>query len=107
MYLLLCDVGNSSMFCIGETYIGQWEDGQFHGQGKIQYHDRCEYIGEFEHGKRHGQGKYTLRDGQSYDGEWKDDRPSGIGKFKDHKGKVVEGDFQHRYGLRELKHQRS
>ena len=82
---------------IGDIYQGQFEDGQFHGQGRLQYRDRAEYLGEYQHGRRHGQGVFKLRDGNEYDGEWKDDRPSGMGTFTDASGVVTEGNFERQY----------
>ena len=38
-----------------------------------------EYVGEYKDGERHGQGTYTWSDGQKYVGEWKDGFPNGQG----------------------------
>lgn len=88
---------------VGDTYTGQWEDGQFHGQGRFQYHDKGQYIGEYSRGRRQGQGVFRLRDGHEYEGEWNEDLPAGKGKFTDDNGRVSEGDFQRRYALSQLK----
>jgi len=88
--------------CLGEratnigTYVGEWKDNQFHGQGTLAtfmgcytgefrynaYHghgtlsSRCggdggqRYVGEFRNGQRVGQGTYTWDDGSKYIGEF-------------------------------------
>ena len=43
----------------GTKYMGEWKDGEFHGQGTMTYHDGRKYVGEWKNGKRHGQGTYT------------------------------------------------
>ena len=54
-----------------ETYVGERENGKYHGQGTLTYLDGDKYVGEFKDGKKHGQGTYTWSDGENYLGEWK------------------------------------
>ena len=52
------------------------------------------YVGERENGKYHGQGTLTFRDGDKYVGEYKDEKPwNGTYYDKDGniKGKFVDG----------------
>ena len=63
----------------GGKYIGEWKDGQMHGQGTYYYGEKSEwsgdkYVGKFRNGERHGQGSYFSADGGKYIGEWKDDK---------------------------------
>ncbi|RLN60203.1 hypothetical protein BBJ29_001440 [Phytophthora kernoviae] len=51
-------------------YIGEWEDGKFHGIGSCQYKDGSEYSGAFERGRRHGTGILVLASGDRYEGQW-------------------------------------
>ena len=43
----------------------------------------CEksYVGESENGKYHGQGTLTYTNGDKYEGEWKDGRWNGQGTY--------------------------
>ena len=72
----------------GETYVGEWKDDLFHGQGTYTYPDKSTYEGEWKEGKKHGQGTQTVStddvpppdDGElvkktewvKYVGEWRD-----------------------------------
>ena len=57
-------------------YVGEFEDGEYHGQGTLRTGDGLfnhdEYIGQFNHGKFEGNGTYIWADGRRYVGEWKD-----------------------------------
>ena len=78
----------------GETYEGEWKDGQKHGQGKYTYTNGTTYKGEFKDGKKHGKGKYTYADGRTYEGEWKDGKKHGKGKNTYADGRTYEGDWK-------------
>ena len=49
-------------FADGEKYVGEFKDGEFHGQGTYTFTDGENYVGGFKDGKRHGQGTYTYAD---------------------------------------------
>ena len=53
----------------GEKYVGEWQEGKFHGQGTF-IHEGRKYIGEWKKGKKYGQGTYTYANGDKYVGEW-------------------------------------
>ena len=55
-----------------ETYVGERENGKYHGQGTLTLPDGDKYVGEWKDGKQHGQGTTTSSDGQKFVGEWKD-----------------------------------
>ena len=40
----------------GDKYVGEWKDGNKHGQGTYTYADGDKYVGELKDGKRHGRG---------------------------------------------------
>ena len=49
----------------GDKYVGEWKDGNKHGQGTYTYADGDKYVGELKDGKRHGRGTlYYLADNQ-------------------------------------------
>ena len=58
-----------------ETYVGERENGKYHGQGTLTFRDGDKYVGEWKNGERHGQGTYTWSDGSKYVGEYKDGEP--------------------------------
>ena len=63
----------------GAKYIGEWKDGEMHGQGTYYYGENTEwagdrYVGKFRNATRHGQGSYFSADGGKYIGKWKDDK---------------------------------
>ena len=72
-------------------YIGEFKDGEKHGQGTSTYPVGDKYVGEYKDGKEHGQGTYTFPDGRKYVGEWKNkEKWNGLGYDKN-------GDFVVRF----------
>ena len=41
------------------TYVGEFRNGKYTGQGTITFADGGKYVGEFRDGKPHGQGTFT------------------------------------------------
>jgi hypothetical protein len=54
------------------TYLGEWKDGQRHGQGVFNWTNGDKYVGEYKKDRRNGQGSRTTKYGND-DGEWRDD----------------------------------
>ncbi|MDC0183355.1 hypothetical protein OAJ43_04375 [Nitrosomonadales bacterium] len=42
----------------GDKYVGEWKDGNAHGQGTHTHPTLGTYVGEWKDGKMHGQGTY-------------------------------------------------
>ena len=61
--------------CPGSYRIATWTN----CFAELTNADGGTYVGEFKDGKFDGQGTYTFPDGQKYVGEWRDDRRSGHG----------------------------
>ena len=78
----------------GDTYTGEWKDGKPNGQGTITYTDGGTYTGEFKDGKRNGQGTMTFANGNKYTGEYKDGKPSGQGTVTLPDGGTYTGKFK-------------
>ena len=58
-----------------EKYTGDFLDGNYHGQGRLESSiDECVYTGSFEKGYKHGYGKITLKNGQSLRHRWEKNR---------------------------------
>ena len=74
-------------FAEGGSYIGQFHDGDFEGDGQIYYpgdhlggHEGGSYAGQFSRGFRHGKGEHQSGDGsRRYSGQWEDQVPHGEG----------------------------
>lgn len=62
------------------TYLGQFEDGEFHGEGTYVPTNGHPYKGKWRHGKRHGYGEMMLDNGLFYKGNFEEDKC--IGKAK-------------------------
>jgi hypothetical protein len=58
----------------GTTYSGQWKQNRLHGKGRLTYYNGDVYVGEFKHGKRHGKGILYDKDHKIIKkGTWKND----------------------------------
>jgi hypothetical protein len=62
-----------------EPYVGNVEDGRFHGFGRVVLQGGEEYAGEFQHGRRHGHGTAVWPDGLKYVGQWQNNAATGLG----------------------------
>jgi hypothetical protein len=51
------------MGCVS-PYVGEYKDGQRHGQGTYTWADGTKYVGAWRDNKQHGQGTYTWADGR-------------------------------------------
>ena len=63
------------------VYTGEFKDGQFDGEGTLQYADGTIYSGTFVKGLREGSGTLTLQSGESYEGQWSKDEMHGEGTY--------------------------
>jgi len=83
--------------CIGTwnfsnaEYVGEYKDGNRHGQGTITYDDGNKYVGEFEFNYMTGQGTFTYTNGDKYVGEWKMNKMHGQGTHTYANGKIKRG----------------
>lgn len=66
----------------GEIYIGQWQEGERTGLGKMyNIHGKLSYEGEYVNGKKHGKGSMYLDNGDMYKGDFKNDLFNGTGTY--------------------------
>ena len=63
----------------GEKYVGEWNNGNMHGQGTFTYSNGGKFIGEWKDNKMHGQGTLSFANGDKIIGEWKDGKRHGQG----------------------------
>ena len=78
----------------GDTYTGEWKDGERNGQGTMTYADGDTYTGEWQDGNRHGQGTMTYAGGTTYTGDWKDGFSHGKGVETLADGTTYTGDWK-------------
>ncbi len=78
----------------GDSYVGEFKEGKFHGQGKYIHLNGNIYIGEHKNGKRDGQGTFTIPSGAKYVGEFKDGKPNGQGIDTSVSGNKYVGNFK-------------
>ena len=66
-------------------YRGGFENGQFHGHGRLElpisFLAREVYVGDWRDGKRSGRGKHWNGEGNLYIGEWRNDKRHGQGSY--------------------------
>jgi len=78
-------------------YIGEWKDGQKHGQGTLTKSAGSQlevsYQGEWKDNLMHGQGIYTYSDGRTYEGQWMFGKRHGRGIFMMGNGKKYVGEY--------------
>ena len=61
-------------------YVGEFLDGEPHGDGVFSNKKGYTYNGEWKNGKKHGLGAESSKKGFSYDGEFRDNQRHGFGK---------------------------
>jgi hypothetical protein len=77
------------------TYVGEFRNGTFDGQGTYTFAAGSRYVGEFRDGYFNGHGRFTMRNGEFvYDGEFLAGLPSGHGTATFADGTVRIGEFR-------------
>ena len=71
----------------GDVYVGDFENGEIHGNDTMTYNNGIVYEGDFVDGKNHGNGKVTFTDGTTQTGQFAD------GKMLTEDNKLSELDF--------------
>ncbi|CAG9463849.1 unnamed protein product [Pedinophyceae sp. YPF-701] len=80
-------------FSNGDTYIGDWSDGQPHGSGTYSWKDGAKYVGDWHEGEKHGEGEYIWPSGARYKGDWWHGCMHGVGTYTTPGGGVYEGSW--------------
>ncbi|OAF71302.1 Radial spoke head 1 [Intoshia linei] len=83
----------------GDTYEGDYENGQRNGTGIYKFKNGARYTGEWLRNKKHGTGTFAFPDGSKYEGSWSEDQRNGIGKYYYVNGDIYDGEW--------LNHERS
>ena len=81
-------------FTNADRYVGEIQNGQFHGQGTYFFSNGNEYEGRFHEGKYHGQGVFKFASGERFEGEFRDGKFHGQGVYTWAGGLRFEGAWQ-------------
>jgi hypothetical protein len=93
-----CGHGTLKRKLTGEMYDGQWANDKPNGQGSLSFDDdfelRLQYVGSFQDGVFHGHGRMEYAHGGYYVGTWMHGSFHGHGELSNAQGKFV-GIFKH------------
>ena len=81
------------------TYEGEIKNYNPNGIGKEFWDSSTKwadhiYVGNFKNGERHGEGTYTFGDGSEYNGRWKNNKKDGYGALEYDDGSAYYGYFK-------------
>jgi osmotically-inducible protein OsmY len=65
----------------GEQYVGEFKDDSITGQGTRTFPNGAQYVGQYKNGKRHGQGTQTSPTGEKFAGEFTEGKRKGLGIY--------------------------
>ena len=77
-----------------DRYVGEIQNGQFHGQGAYFFSNGNEFEGAYYRGKYHGQGVFKFASGERYEGECREGKFHGYGVYTWAGGLRFEGTWQ-------------
>ena len=79
----------------GESYSGDFVDGEFTGTGSYQAKGGEKYTGEFENWRYHGEGTRITNYGAKYFGKFVDGELQGKGEYRQDNGSSYKGEFEY------------
>lgn len=92
-----CENGNGTYLSPGGAiYVGQFKNGEIHGQGVCSYADGSSYQGQWAHRYPEGFGTKRWADGREYSGQWRRGQPinrEGIFLYPNQPITAVDGGF--------------
>jgi len=87
-----CVNGNGKkLYSNGDSYEGEFKNGETNGYGKLSYADGSSYEGEFNDGQTICRGVVTHKDGYQLAGNWKNNVQVGYAFIKLTSGEILEG----------------
>lgn len=89
-----CEDGDGIMQYRSGKYVGNWQNGLRHGQGKFSWNNGDTYDGSWFEDKRHGEGIYVWNDGSKYKGHYSHGVRCGYGIYYYTNGTIYEGTWQ-------------
>src|SRR5579872_1109533 len=78
----------------GDTYEGEFTDGQMNGYGRIRYTEGIVYEGSVKNGIPHGKGQFTFPNGDRYEGDCANGQMHGQGRLTFANGNVYIGKLE-------------
>lgn len=81
-------------FLNGDKYTGDFENSNLNGEGTYTYFSGDKYIGEYDSGLKNGEGTYSYANGDKYSGEFKNGKPNGVGTFTFTDGEKYFGEWK-------------
>ena len=75
------------------VYVGNFDAGDFSGEGVYNYNSGSKYVGSWLKGKMSGAGRYVTKSGDSYEGEYRDGHREGSGTLLFSVGIQYQGEF--------------
>lgn len=86
--------GDGILYCSnGNKYLGSWERSWRQGKGRFVFAEGHEYLGEMHRNHFQGKGVMSYANGDKYNGQWKASKPNGFGNYLFKNGSKYEGDF--------------
>lgn len=86
--------GNGTLtYAAGGSYFGNWDMGQKQGFGILEFVDGSEYTGNFENNLIQGEGTYTFVNGDVYTGSFLNQRYEGVGTYTWSNGNEFTGEW--------------
>jgi hypothetical protein len=86
---------NQILFENGDNYLGETQNNQAHGFGRIKYKNGDKYRGYFVKNLKEGSGSMTFANGNVYNGSFKNDKFEGQGVFRFVNGNVYKGNHSY------------
>jgi len=78
----------------GNSYDGEWKEGERSGMGRLTYHTDDRYEGQFEHDLPNGYGKFISRENVVYTGHFVSGQFSGSGSMEWPNGDTLEANWE-------------
>ncbi len=86
-------------FSNGNRYVGDWQGQRRQGRGRFTFKNGDTYVGDFQKNHFHGQGEMYYANGDRYLGQWHEGNPNGMGLYSFANGNLYEGNLKN--GLQE------
>ena len=82
------------LYSSGDSYVGDWKNGQKDGKGTYTFKNGDQYGGYWRQDAKHGQGTYRFASGQIYQGGWYNGKKHGDGVIVFANGRKMVGRWE-------------
>ncbi len=94
--------GIGELFTSSYHYVGNFNNNNMDGKGRIEIYDEGIFEGNFNRGQIDGQGVFKFKNGDFYEGEMKKGKMDGYGRLTYANGETVEGKFAGGKSIKEI-----